>query len=115
MIFDSDFDTLLPCLDDLDEHEEWSVETAVGEHSSPAPGKMISCFNALAVLSLSFFLSSFSAELRGLIFVQWAYLEESCSHCSRSNHQWTERLKLRSWKRLWISGILTCQTTCNTT
>lgn len=57
MIFDPDFDTLLPSLDDLEEDEEWSVEMADGELSSPVPGRMISCFNALAVLCLSSFLS----------------------------------------------------------
>ena len=54
MIFESDFDTTLPSVDDLEENEEWSVEMALGEHSSPAPGRMISCFNALGVLRSSF-------------------------------------------------------------
>ena len=56
MIFESDFDTVLPSVDDLEENEDWSVETALGEYSSPAPGRMISCFNAIAVLCL-FYLS----------------------------------------------------------
>jgi hypothetical protein len=63
MIFESDFDTVLPSVDDLEENEDWSVEMALGEYSSPAPGRMISCFNAIAVLCLSCFL--FSAQFLG--------------------------------------------------
>jgi len=50
MIFERDFDTTLPSEDDLEELEEWSVETPTGERSAPMPGRVISCFNASASL-----------------------------------------------------------------
>jgi hypothetical protein len=51
MILDSDFDTMLPSVTDLEENEEWSVEKLLGERSTPVPGRVISCFNASANLS----------------------------------------------------------------
>lgn len=50
MVFESDFDTTLPSVDDLEEMEEWSPGMALGEQPSPAPGRVISCFNASATL-----------------------------------------------------------------
>jgi len=50
MVFESDFDTALPSVDDLEEKEEWSPGMVLGEQPSPAPGRVISCFNASATL-----------------------------------------------------------------
>jgi len=68
MIFESDVDAVLPSPDDLEENEDWSVEMALGNHSSPAPGRIISCFNAIAVLCLFsvYFLAQIH-ETEGLI------------------------------------------------
>jgi hypothetical protein len=55
MVFESDFDTTLPSVDDLEETEEWSPGMALGEQPSPAPGRVISCFNASATLCRSGF------------------------------------------------------------
>lgn len=52
MVLECDFDTLLPSVDDMEESEEWSVEKPLGERSSPVPGRMMSCFNATAVLCM---------------------------------------------------------------
>jgi hypothetical protein len=61
MIFESDFDTVVPSADDIEENEEWSVELATGERSSPAPGRVISCFNASVMLRSSSFLFFFNS------------------------------------------------------
>jgi hypothetical protein len=88
MVLESDFDTLLPSVDDLEENEEWSVEMALGEHSSPAPGRMLSCFNAVAVLCLSLF--SFllnSAKLR-VTFSRSCHIRERYAVSVRCPTNW---------------------------
>ncbi|KAF9530638.1 fungal-specific transcription factor domain-containing protein [Crepidotus variabilis] len=51
MILETDFDTILPNVDDLEESEEWSGEVRGGDRLQPMPGRVISCFNASSVLS----------------------------------------------------------------
>lgn len=58
MVFECDFDTILPRIDDLEETEEWSPRMALGEQPRSAPGRVISCFNASATLCRVHFLSA---------------------------------------------------------
>ncbi|TFK31644.1 fungal-specific transcription factor domain-containing protein [Crucibulum laeve] len=54
MIFERDFDTLMPSAEDPEEHEDWSPHPshfANGQQPPTVPGRIISCFNACASLS----------------------------------------------------------------
>lgn len=68
MILECDFDTPLPSIDDLEENEEWSVEKSLGELSPPAPGRMMSCFNATAVLCMCVTAILFMPKAEGFFF-----------------------------------------------
>ncbi|KAF9030317.1 hypothetical protein BDZ89DRAFT_985448 [Hymenopellis radicata] len=53
-IFERDFDTLLPSVQDAEEHEEWthhSLSRRDAHDLQPRPSRIISCFNASATLS----------------------------------------------------------------
>ncbi|KAK7062806.1 hypothetical protein VNI00_000299 [Paramarasmius palmivorus] len=51
MIFERDFDTLLPNEDDAEEFDDWIPHVAGQSQVPSVPGKIITCFNAAAVLS----------------------------------------------------------------
>ncbi|PFH48929.1 hypothetical protein AMATHDRAFT_195711 [Amanita thiersii Skay4041] len=58
MIYEQDFDTMMPDENDAEEHEEWtsprearSTSPLDGKTTSPVPGRVITCFNASASLS----------------------------------------------------------------
>ncbi|KAI3613223.1 hypothetical protein WG66_001383, partial [Moniliophthora roreri] len=52
MIFERDFDTLLPNEDDPEELDDWIPHTEdQGRATSRVPGKIVTCFNAAAILS----------------------------------------------------------------
>ncbi|KAF9485619.1 hypothetical protein BDN70DRAFT_533969 [Pholiota conissans] len=52
MIFEWDYDTTLPDVEEAEEYDAWSVETPTGERTpADVPGRCISCFNASAELS----------------------------------------------------------------
>ena len=81
MILECDFDTPLPSIDDLEENEEWSVEKSLGELSPPAPGRMMSCFNATAVLCMCVTAILFIPKLRAFFSTQLISLAELFNRC----------------------------------
>ena len=55
MIFESDYDTTLPSVGDIEEQEEWVLVSDLGESLPGVPGRILSCFNASANLCTSVF------------------------------------------------------------
>ena len=53
MIFESDYDTTLPSVGDIEEQEEWILISDIGESLPGVPGRILSCFNASANLCTS--------------------------------------------------------------
>lgn len=53
MIFERDYDTMLPNESDPEEQEEWVLCNSLGELLPGVPGRTISCFNACADLCTS--------------------------------------------------------------
>ncbi|KAF9448449.1 hypothetical protein P691DRAFT_792603 [Macrolepiota fuliginosa MF-IS2] len=51
MIYERDFDTELPELNESDEMDEWKSLGVDGKWTSPVPGRVVSCFNKCAELS----------------------------------------------------------------